>query len=328
MKTAEQCYEALGLDPNASDEEVRKTYRALAKKHHPDVNKEDGAKDRFVEIQQAYDAIINKKFASNNPLQGGFNPFDFGFGSHDFGTFSTNKNFHQQDFNKTMALTISFIEACLGSTKTISFNRQIQCEICQEYQKTHGKLNISSCETCGGRGMFARQIGPVHITQPCAPCGAKGIMLECDGCHGLGSTPKKQQISFKINAGVNSGAVLRLAEQGDFNYRLNKYGDLFINVSVASHPKMTRNGLDIFSRIGVPYLDCILGAEVEFDSIHGKDIASVPPLTSAGSVIKRSNAGINKIGSHILTIDVVLPTFLTPPEKKLLNKIKKLKFKK
>jgi molecular chaperone DnaJ len=332
MKTAEQCYAALGLNVDASDEEVKTAYRERAKKYHPDVSSDEKSKEKFIEIQEAYDCIVNKKFARQGQFQHGgpFEEFDLGgFGFSGFPPFAGGQFFNQQeDFNKVLTLNISFIESCLGTVKTISYTRQDICPACEEYLKKHGKLNISSCKTCGGHGAVQRVMGPMRITQPCGTCAGKGMSIECNACGGAGSSPKKNQISFKINPGTGDGSTLKLTGQADFDYKNNAHGDLYMKIQVTPHKTMTRNGQDIFSKIKVPYLDCILGGDIEFETIHGKDTASIPPLTEVGAVIKKANAGINKSGSHILTIEVELPTSLTPAEKNLLNKIKNSKSKK
>ena len=323
LKTREQCYSILGLDPTASDEEAKAAYRELVKTTHPDVNKDANAKEMFIEVQSAYDSILNQKFAQPAPPDqfAGFGGFGFqGFG---FPAFEVAVN-----FNKNFTLTIPFIEACLGSTKTIAYNHQAQCPGCIEHIKKHGRPNVMGCSSCGGSGSIERRPNPmVTIRETCRDCGGRGVSLACDTCRGAGSVPQRKQVAFKIHPGTEDDSVFKLDGQGDFDYRNNTYGHFFIHVKVMPHPTMTKNGMDIFSRIKVPYIDCILGKDVEFESIHGNDTMTIPPLTVAGAVIKKPNAGIGFTGSHILTVDIEMPTSVTALEKKLLNKIRNDKLK-
>lgn len=335
MKTEKQCYASLGLEPHASDEEVKSAYRNAAKTYHPDKNKEPGAKEKFIEIQQAYDSITNKNFSKEREyfqrqdFNGSDLDFNFnGFGFPGFGSFDGFQITNSQNFNKTLNLTIPFIESCLGVNKTIEYNHFAQCPECQEYSKKHGKPNVMGCAACGGSGHIQRILPHARIVQQCATCSGRGQTLVCNTCKGTGSVAQKKRISIKIDPGSIDGGIYKFDDQADFNYHLNSYGALLIQLKITPHPTMTRNGNDIFSKIKVPYLDCILGGEVEFDTIHGRDTINIPPLTDSGAVIKKSNVGINKSGSHIITVNVELPTSLTLTEKKLLNKIKNSKLEK
>jgi len=324
MKTKKQCYEILGIPIDSSDEEVKSAYRELAKKNHPDLNQNPNAQEKFVEIQEAYKTILNKKFSPEmNVLNNGNGVFS-GFGDFGFGSFTSFSDFvePQRNFDKNLAMMISFLEACLGTAKEIVFQHQVQCPECQRFLNNNGKLNLIHCKDCGGAGVFKRVMGPISVTQPCGTCRGRGSIIGCATCGGNGSVAMSKKVSFKIEPGIEEGVFIKLKGQGDFNYKTNMYGDIFIKIVVMSHGEMTRNKLDIFSKLKVSYLDCILGADVEFISIHGKDNVSIPPLSKHGSIVKKSGVGINHIGDHFLTIEVELPEKITPVQKKLLNKIR------
>ena len=326
MKTAEQCYGTFGLSINASDEEVKTVYREMVKQYHPDKNSAPEAREKFIEIQQAYESIVNKNFASNRQHVNMEDLFSQ-FGGFDFGPFANSIVHAGRNQDRSFSMSISFIEACLGVTKTISYTYQSACKGCEEHSKQHGKINVFSCSQCSGLGFLRRNVGPVSISQPCGSCAGVGTMLKCETCKGQGAVPDKKQISFKINPGMEDGSVVKFFSQGDFNYKTNLYGNVFVKLSITPHPTITRNGVDVFSRLKVPYLDCILGCDVEFESIHGIDKINIPPLTEAGAIVKKSNVGINNVGGHFLTIDVEMPKLINNTEKKLLNKIRNLKLK-
>jgi len=308
-------YKILGLKDDASDEEAKKSFRDLAKKYHPDINKEKGAEDKFKEINEAYDAIINKKVPKNTRPFGGFEGFKYTFNQK-----SINPDVH-------IGLDLSFMEACLGTDKKIGFEILDKCEKCEEYKNKYGNYEEEKCSKCGGTGIFQKNIGFGTITIPCPTCFGEGYSGKCSTCGGIHVNKKQKEISVKIPEGADEGDKLRIINYGNFSPEQNYYGNLYIHINVATDPNFSRQGENIFSNMKLDYLDCLLGGDFEIETIHGKKSIMIPECTSNGSVLKINNLGIKQIGNHYVTIYIDIPKTLDNRTKRTLKNLKKNKKK-
>jgi len=310
----------LGVAENASEDEVKKAYRSLAKKYHPDLNKDKGADEKFKEISEAYDHIINKKpdarQPNGSPHRSGPSVFDFsGFGG-----------FAQQRINPDIRiqLYVGFMDAALGNKKPITFNYLDKCEKCEEYTKQHGHVNEKTCTTCAGRGMVHQSLGGIGtITTPCPHCYGNGTSIDCDGCKGEGVIKKSKELKITIPEGAREGGILRVMGAGNYNPEDSSFGNLYLHIAITPHDKFSRQGEDIFSNMGLDYLDCLLGGEFETDTIHGKNKLVVPQCTENGAVISIPNSGILKKGNHYVTIQITIPKVLNKDTKRTLENLKK-----
>ncbi len=301
-------YKVLGIQKGTSDEEVKKAYRDLAKKYHPDINKDKDAENKFKEINEAYEHIINKK-----PDEPEF---------MDTSSFFQYINNINPDIHFQMHL--DFMEACLGTEKKISFNQQIECPSCVEYKKSNGQLNIKHCSKCRGSGFFQFRQGNFSFGSTCPQCLGRGSAIECDICKGQGSIEIKREINVKIPAGINYGNILRINGHGNYTYNMNGSGSLFLHVEINNNTNFTRQDDNIFSELNVDYLDCLLGSEIKIKTIHGETDLNIPTCTENGKVLKINNEGINHNGHHYVTIKIQIPKVLDKRSKKILTNLKKL----
>lgn len=302
-------HKILGVTKDSSDEEIKKAFRDLAKRYHPDVNKDANAENKFKEINEAYNHIINKK--------------------EDEPQFSNNSSFYHQIHRQIqpdihMQFDIEFMEACHGAEKTVSFQYHAPCKKCEEHKRVHDKYNIKYCVTCKGAGFIRIQNGPFNIGVPCPQCGGQGSVLECDGCNGQGNVVDKKEITIKVPSGADTGKILRIQGHGNYDYKSETYGNLFFHIQVINNTNFTRQDENIFSEKHLDYLDCLLGGMFKIQGIHGETELFVPECTEDGKVLKINNQGINHVGHQYVTIKINIPKTLDKRTKKVLINLKKL----
>lgn len=300
----DKAYEILGLSVDASDDDVKKKFRELTKKYHPDINKDPGAEAKFKEINQAHDAIKNKSFDQNFHPNNGFDGFG-GFDISDF--FNFNASTHQQrrkayiPSEHQVILNLTFMEAVLGCEKEISIKKKTFCQSCKGFGSDIDK----SCKKCNGSGQsstFRKQgnmtfntIGPCDCSKRCITCSGKGFAF------------KDSTYQIKVPSGIDTENILRLAGAGDEDVSVK--ADAYLIAKVGTHPIFSRSNKDIISNIEVSLLDCLTGSEKEVDSIHGKIKVNIPKNRD-GVLIKNitvPNQGIDKKGKFILNLNVVFP---------------------
>ena len=225
-------YKILGINDGASDEEVKKAFRDLAKKFHPDVNKDPGAENKFKEINEAYDIIINKKIPPRGPIS------DEGINVNDFFNFSHfNMRRKTMDTDIHIGIGISFMESCLGADKKIVFNRYAECKTCNEYKKKNGEYDITKCSKCGGTGQEVRRNGHYTISMPCQLCHGEGSKLNCKDCNGVGAILEEKSPTIKIPEGIKDEQMLRLGGYGNYDYENEMYGDTFVHMRIYNDTK-------------------------------------------------------------------------------------------
>ncbi len=349
-------YEVLGIAKGASADEIKKAFRKLAVKYHPD--KEGGDEAKFKEANEAYEVLKDSskrqrydQFGhagvggssgggySSNPFEGfqGQNVnFDFGEGGLGdiFGSFFGGG--HQQSRNRRgrdveTQLTLTFEEAIFGVEEKISLNLEDTCEHCKGTTAEPGH-SMKTCPTCKGAGQVNKVMntifGQIQQAAVCDECKGKGRIPEkvCTVCRGKGTQKNKVQTKLKIPAGIDDGATIRLREHGEAIADGPK-GDLFVHIRVKPHKKFTREGDLILSEEHISFSDAALGAEVDVETVDGEMTMKVPAGTQSGTDFKLSNHGVphlrgNKRGAHIVTIVVDTPTKLSKQQKELFEQLR------
>jgi len=347
-------YEVLGVSKGATDEEIKKAFRKLARQYHPDVNKDNlkEAEAKFKEINEAYGVLSDPQkraaydqygHAANDPnfgagMGGGFGDFGFdGFGDI-FDMFfggaargSQRKSGPQRGSDLRYDMEISFEEAAFGKETTIQVPRTELCSTCHGNGAKPG-TPIKTCSACNGTGQVqvtqTTAFGRFVNVRTCDRCHGDGKTIEtpCAECHGSGRVRKTRTIEVKIPAGVESGSRLRVSNEGEAGLRGGSAGDLYIYIFVKKHPKFERQGNDVLSEIGLSVTQAALGATVLVDTLDGKVELKIPEGTQHGTSFRMRGRGIASIkghgrGDHYVKVRVVVPNKLTPEQRELLKKL-------
>lgn len=348
-------YEVLGIGKNASADEIKKAFRALAVKLHPD---RGGDETKFKEVNEAYEVLKDpekrKRYDQfghagvggngSNGFEGfsGFSGqsmnFDFGdlglgdiFGSF-FGGGNTRQERATQGRDVETNVEISFEQAVFGTEVEMRLSLSDTCEHCKGTTVEPGH-ELKTCDRCNGSGQIvnvARTVfGNIQQAMPCPKCEGSGKVPEkvCSVCHGKGTQVKTQKISLKVPAGIDDGAVIRLREHGEAIANGPK-GDLYVNIKVKPHKKFTREGDLILSQEHIGMVEASLGTEIEVETVDGPVRMKVPAATQSGSDFKLSGHGVPHLrgdsrGSHIVTVIVDTPSKLTKQQQKLLEDFQK-----
>lgn len=343
-------YEVLGVDKSASELEIKRAFRKLAKEYHPDVNKEPGAEAKFKEAAEAYevlsDASKKQKYdqfghsAFENGGGGGgagfggfnFDDFDLGdiFGSMFGGGFGGRRNADpnapRRGEDELLRMNISFMEACFGTKKDIKVNVDETCSKCNG-SGADSPSDVHTCTTCGGSGtMKVQQRTPfgVFVNQmPCRDCEGKGrkIKKKCSACHGKGYSSTVKTITITIPAGTDSGNQFRVAQKGARGYNGGPNGDLYIEIVVTPHEFFKRKGNDIYLEMPISFVDATLGATIEVPTIHGDVEVKIPEGSQYGDTLRLKGKGIAGASQYII-LRLQTPTGLGKKEKELLESIR------
>jgi len=336
-------YEVLGLSQDCTSGEIKREYRKLARKYHPDVN--DGnfeAEEKFKEISEAYAVLSNNekrrqydRFGFSSSL---FEDFDlssvfteFGFGNI-FDTFLRSRT-RERGSDLAAVAEISFKESAYGVKKEIEYKVDDICEVCGGKGSTVPG-GIIACSQCGGTGRVrvARQtfIGSIISTSTCRDCGGTGEKIKdpCKKCRGKGYYSRKNKIKIDIPAGIGDGDRLRVSDKGNSMGRNSIKGDLFITIKVIPHPGFKRDGNNIISDVEISFVQAALGCRLGVETLDGKEEIKIKPGTQPNDKIILKSMGMVQLngfrrGDHIINIDVKIPTRLTGEEKKLLEEYAK-----
>jgi molecular chaperone DnaJ len=347
-------YEVLGVSKNATKDEIKKAYRKLSKKYHPDVNKEPDAAEKFKEIKEAYEVLSDDQkrahydqFGHTDPNQhfGGFGSdvdFDFGgFGGFEdiFSSFfggsrrrDPNAPRAGADLQYTMRLT--FEEAVFGKETEIEIPREETCDTCHGSGAKPGTRK-ETCAHCHGTGQItieqATPFGRIVNRRVCHYCGGTGqfIKEKCTTCRGTGRVKKRKKIHVKIPAGVDDGQQLRLAGQGEPGINGGPPGDLYIVFHVEPHEFFERDGDDIYCEVPLTFTQAALGGEIEVPTLHGKVKLKIPAGTQTGTKFRLKGKGVPNVrgyghGDQHIRVRVVTPTKLTERQKQLLREFEQL----
>ncbi len=347
-------YEVLGVGKNASDDELKKAYRKLAKKYHPDLNPDDKtAEQKFKEVSEAYEILSDKEkrarydqfgHAGVDPnfgagaggYGGGFGGFDMGdifgdiFGG--FGGFGGSRSARrgpQRGSNVSVDVTISFEEAAFGCEKEISLYRIEQCPDCSGSGAKSG-TEVTTCSVCGGRGQVTTTqrtiLGNMQSVTTCSACGGKGKVAKepCPKCAGKGRVRKSRKIKVKIPAGINDGQTISLSGQGNAGEQGAPSGDLYVSVFVKPSQLFERNGYDVSYKMDISFAEAALGATVEVPTLDGKVKYEIPEGTQPGTVFRFKGKGVpylkrNGRGDQYVMVNVTVPKHLSNKQKELLR---------
>lgn len=350
-------YEVLGVDKNADDAALKKAYRALAKKYHPDMNPGDKeAEKKFKEASEAYavlsdpekrrqyDQFGHAAFDGGAGGAGGFGGFDFN--GADFGDIFGDifgdlfggrrgsagaRSGPMKGANLRTSVRITFEEAVFGTEKEIELTLKEECKTCHGTGAKPG-TSPETCPKCGGKGqvVFTQQsfFGTVRNVQACPDCGGTGKIIKekCTDCHGSGFVPMKKRFAVTIPAGIDNGQCKRLAGQGEPGINGGPRGDVLVEVIVGQHPIFQRQDTNIYSTVPVSFAVAALGGEVVIDTVDGKVIYDVKAGTQTDTRVRLKGKGVPSLrnkdlrGDHYVTLVVQTPEHLSAEAKELLRK--------
>ncbi len=348
-------YEVLGVAKTASDDELKKAYRKLAKQYHPDMNPGDkGAEAKFKEINEAYEVLSDKDKRSKydqfghagvdpNFGGGGFGGYgdfgdfgDFGFGDilgdllgGGFGGRSANRSGPQRGESLRAGITISFEEAAFGCEKEISLTRLESCESCHGSGCAPG-TTAEVCPDCRGSGTVRVQqrMGGMAFTSsaPCSRCRGTGKIIHqpCKSCGGGGNVRKQRKISVSVPQGINDKQAISLRGQGNAGANNGPAGDLIVEVRVKPHPYFQREGTSVLYECPVSFYQAAMGAELEIPTIDGKVKYTLPAGTQPGTTFRLRGKGIPELrgrgrGDQYVTVQVKVPASLTNQQRDALQ---------
>ncbi len=341
-------YDRLGLSKDASQDEIKRAYRKLSKKYHPDINKEPGAEEKYKEILEAYETLSDaQKRAAYDQYgpdgangfggQGSFGGFDgaAGFGGFEdifssfFGGGATrNPNAPRQGDDLQYRVNLSFEEAVFGAEKEIHYNREVTCKTCSGSGAKPGTSPVT-CGRCHGHGVInvdtQTPLGMMRRQVTCDVCHGTGQEIKdpCQTCHGTGREKQSHKVSVKIPAGVETGQQIRLAGQGEAGFNGGPYGDLFVVINVNPSDKFTRDGSTIYYTLNISFVQAALGDTVEVPTVHGNVEMVIPAGTQTGKTFRLKGKGAPRLrggsqGDQLVTVKIVTPTKLNDAQKEAL----------
>ena len=347
-------YEVLGVDRNADDAALKKAYRQLAKKYHPDMNPGDAeAEAKFKEATEAYGVLSDPEKRrqydqfghaafENGGGPGGFSGFDFsdlfggmgdifGFGDIFGGGRSRGGNGPQRGANLRAVVRLTFEEAVFGCDKELELTLKETCTVCGGSGAKPG-TTPETCTKCGGSGQvtYTQQslFGMVRNVTSCPDCGGNGKIVreKCPNCRGNGYVPERKKIQVSIPAGIDNGQSIRIRDKGEPGRNGGARGDLLVEVNVANHPVFHREDMDIYSEVPITFAQAALGGDVKITTVDGDVIYTVKPGTQTDTRIRLRGKGIpslrnkNNRGDHYVDLVVETPTKLSEEAKEALRR--------
>ncbi len=341
-------YDRLGVSKDASQDEIKRAYRKMSKKYHPDINKEPGAEEKYKEVQEAYETLNDdQKRAAYDQYgpdgangfggQGGFGGFDGGAGFGGFedifssffgGGATRNPNAPRQGDDLQYRVNLSFEEAIFGAEKEVHYNREATCKTCSGSGAKPGTSPVT-CGRCHGQGVInvdtQTPLGMMRRQVTCDVCHGTGqeIKEPCQTCHGTGHEKQSHKVTVKIPAGVETGQQIRLAGQGEAGFNGGPYGDLFVIINVNPSDKFTRDGSTIYYTLNISFVQAALGDTVEVPTVHGNVEMTIPAGTQTGKTFRLKGKGAPRLrggsqGDQHVTVKIVTPTKLNDAQKEAL----------
>ncbi len=344
-------YEVLGVSKDSSPEEIKKAYRKLARKYHPDVNPGDSsAEEKFKEVQEAYDALSDSEKRKKYDTFGhagvdgtGFDPGGFG-GFGDFGGgfddifnmfFGGRSTARQERYGPRKGadlrydIEITLEEAAFGLETDISVPRNETCDVCGGNRAKPGTSRIT-CSKCGGTGQVefvqSTPFGRFATARICDRCRGEGSIIEtpCDNCNGRGTIYRTRKIDIKIPPGVDTGSQIRFREEGEAGERGGPPGDLYVYIYVKPHEIFQRHGNDLICEVPISFVQATLGDEIDIPIIDGEVTLKVPEGTQTGTIFRVRGKGMPYLrgrgrGDLHVKVKVVTPTKLTQKQRELLQ---------
>ena len=340
-------YDRLGVSKDASQDEIKKAYRKMSKKYHPDINKEPGAEEKYKEVQEAYETLGDEQkraaydqygaAGANGGFGGGTGGFDGFNGGAGFGGFedifssffggggaTRNPNAPRQGDDLQYRVDLTFEEAVFGVEKEVSYNREATCETCSGTGAKPGTSPVT-CSRCHGQGVInvdtQTPLGMMRRQVTCDVCHGTGKEIKdpCPTCHGSGHEKKSHKVSVKIPAGVETGQEIRLQGQGEAGFNGGPYGDLFVIIKVLPSKEFERDGSTIYYSMNISFVQAALGDTVEVPTVHGKVELTIPAGTQTGKTFRLRGKGAPKLrgggqGDQHVTVNIVTPTKLNPAQ--------------
>lgn len=351
---AKDYYNILGVEKSASKEELKKAYKKMAKKYHPDISKEADAEQKFKDINEAAGVLLDDEKkqrydtygSADGPSgfgggsSGGFNPSDFGiniddifeqfgFGGFGGGSQRSRGGRARKDTSIMQEIHITLDEAYTGVEKEISVSREDKCDVCNG-KGAKNPSDIKTCSTCNGSGVVTEIqrsiLGAIRTQRPCPTCHGKGneIKNPCSNCDGLGSVSSRSKVNIKIPAGVESGVTLRVTGKGSYDSDNDSFGDLYIKVYVKENKNFDVDGSDLYMNLKINFVAAILGDEIEFEHF-GKTLSlKIPEGTQSGSILRLKGKGMphfnykNSFGDLYVKVNVEIPKKTTRKQKDIL----------
>ncbi len=346
-------YEILGVDKNASKDEIKKAFRQMARKYHPDVNKAPDAADKFKEIGKAYETLsddskreVYDRYGEQGLQNAGYtSSFDMGdidlseiFSSFFGGGFGfssgyeANPNAPQRGEDLRLDIEIDFLQACFGTEKEIKIRHLEPCETCNS-TGVDKDAKDTVCPTCGGVGRVQKStrtmLGSFTSVTTCPTCRGTGKNPKayCKACKGVGAIEKEKKITIKIPHGIDHGSKMRVAHEGNAGRNGGRPGDLYVVVHVKKSKEFIRKAFDIYTELTITTPQAVIGDNIEIKTIHGKATVRIPMGSQNGDVITLKGEGIpyfgsdNHKGNHYVTLKVEVPKKLTAEEERLYRQL-------
>ncbi len=346
-------YEILGIDRNATKDEIKAAFRKKARQYHPDVNKAPDAEEKFKELGKAYETLMddNKRatydrygedglrdagFSTSGPFDGGFGDlndiFESFFGGFGFTERATNPNSPQNGADLRLNLQIEFEEAVFGVKKEVKISHLETCDECNGTGAQKG-TTPETCSTCGGTGRVQQvtqtPLGSFRQITTCPKCNGTGKINAhpCQKCHGDGRLEVERTLHINIPAGVDNGSRIGLAQEGNCGKNGGRTGDLIVVIYVKEHKKFKREGVDIYSTVDITFPQAALGDTIEVDTLDGKKELVIPSGIEQDKILQIKGAGVpylgnsNKRGNHNFIVKIKTPQALSAEEKQLYRKL-------
>ena len=349
-------YELLGISRDATQEDIKRAYRRLARQLHPDTGHGDATSEaRFKEVARAYEVLSDpekrRRYDAYGPagVEGataGADPFGFGgggigdvfeafFGSSPFGGRRRGPAGPPRGEDLEHVVELDFEEAVFGSQHAVTIKTAVPCDACHATGAADGTQAVT-CHECGGSGQVQRVrqsfIGQMVTSSPCARCGGSGqfIPTPCSVCRGEGRRIQERTYTVDIVAGVDDGSTLRLAGRGAVGPRGGIAGDLYVHVRVKPHPRFERHGTDLATELTLPYTQATLGTTIPFETLEGTEELEIPRGTASGTIFRLRGRGVPHIerrarGDLLINVVVEVPTELTEEEEEVIRQLAELR---
>ena len=339
-------YETLGLEKSATDEQIKRAYKKLARQHHPDLNPGDPASEkRFKDVAAAYEVLSDRerrarydRFGTDTPNVG--DPFGGGLGDifeaffgsgNGFGDHGQQRAAQRRGEDIEAHIDLDLTDVVFGGERDVDVRTAVRCEPCDGSGAQAG-TSPTTCSECGGSGQVRRVrqsvLGQMVTSSPCRDCGGAGERIEnvCDECGGLGRTIQQRTYKVEVPVGVDDGTTLRLGGRGAVGMRGGAHGDLFVHVRVRPHPLFQRDGDDLVHGLYVPFTQVALGAEVEYQTLDGVETLVIPRGTESGTTFTFRNRGVPHVrgrGRGDLRVEIVVdvPDDLDEEQESLLRSL-------